>query len=198
MVIKPKDKPHYVNNKKFSFAVVDYVNSVKLAESEGREPPKVTNYIAECFLKISEGLSHKSNFIRYTYREEMVMDAVENCLKAIYNYDIEAATRTGAPNAFAYFTQICYYAFLRRIAKEKKQQEVKFKYIENASIEDFIHYDASMAGEAHEVERMFVDELRDRIDKIRDVDPRVKEFAKEEKEREKEAKKKGLELFMGG
>ena len=195
--IKPKDKPHYVNNRQFSYAVVDYVNSVLLAESENREPPKVTNYIAECFLKIAEGLSHKSNFIRYTYREEMVMDAVENCLRAIHNYDIEAATRTGLPNAFAYFTQICYYAFLRRIAKEKKQQDVKFKYIETAGIEDFIHYDASMAGDMHEVERMFVDELRDRIDKIRDVDSRVKDFAKIEKDREKEMKKKGLELFIG-
>ena len=195
--IKPKDKPHYVNNRQFSYAVVDYVNSALLAESENREPPKVTNYIAECFLKIAEGLSHKSNFIRYTYREEMVMDAVENCLRAIHNYDIEAATRTGLPNAFAYFTQICYYAFLRRIAKEKKQQDVKFKYIETAGIEDFIHYDASMAGDMHEVERMFVDELRDRIDKIRDVDSRVKDFAKIEKDREKEMKKKGLELFIG-
>ena len=195
--IKPKDKPHYVNNRQFSYAVVDYVNSVLLAESENREVPKVTNYIAECFLKIAEGLSHKSNFIRYTYREEMVMDAVENCLRAIHNYNIEAATRTRLPNAFAYFTQICYYAFLRRIAKEKKQQDVKFKYIETAVIEDFIHYDASMAGDMHEVERMFVDELRDRIDKIRNVDSRVKDFAKIEKDREKEMKKKGLELFMG-
>jgi hypothetical protein len=196
--IKPKDKPHYVNNREFSYAVVDYVKSVTLAESEAREPPKVTNYIATCFLKIAEGLSHKSNFIRYTYREEMVMDAVENCLKAIHNYNIEAATRTGNPNAFAYFTQICYYAFLRRIAKEKKQQDVKFKYIETAGLEDFIHYDPSMQGASHAVERMFVDELRDRIDKIRTVDTKVKDFAKEEKQKIKEAKKDGLELFMGG
>ena len=196
--IKPKDKPHYVNNREFSYAVVDYVKSVQLAESEGKEPPKVTDYIATCFLKISEGLSHKSNFIRYTYREEMVMDAVENCLKAIHNYNIEAATRTGNPNAFPYFTQICYYAFLRRITKEKKQQDVKFKYIETAGLEDFIHYDASMSSDSHAVERMFVDELRDRIDKVRDVDVKGKDFAKEEKEKIKEMNKKGLELFMGG
>ena len=195
MAIKPKDKPHYVNNREFSLAVVDYVNSVKLAESENREPPKVTNYIAECFLKISEGLSHKSNFIRYTYREEMVMDAVENCLKAIHNYDIEAATRTGNPNAFAYFTQICYYAFLRRIAKEKKQQDVKFKYIERAGIEELVSYGEGETSQA--VERMFVDDLRSRIDKVRHADSVIKDFAKDEKNREKEAKKKGLELFMG-
>ena len=115
--IKPKNKPHYVNNREFSYSVVDYVKKVNAAQDSGEPLPIVPDYIAECFLKISEGLSHKSNFIRYTYREEMVMDAVENCLKAITNYNIEAATRTGNPNAFAYFTQICYYAFLRRIAK---------------------------------------------------------------------------------
>lgn len=195
MAVKPKDRPHYVNNREFSHAVVDYVNSVKLAESENRTPPKVTNYIASCFLKIAEGLSHKSNFIRYTYREEMVMDAVENCLKAIHNYDIDAATRTGNPNAFAYFTQICYYAFLRRIAKEKRQQDVKFKYIERAGIEELVSYGEGETSQA--VERMFVDDLRSRIDKVRHADSVIKDFAKEEKAAEKEAKKKGLELFMG-
>jgi hypothetical protein len=195
--VKPKDKPHYVNNREFSLAVVEYVKSVTVAKGEDKEIPKVPNYVATCFLKISEGLSHKSNFIRYTYREEMVMDGVENCLKAINNYNIDAATRTGNPNAFAYFTQICYYAFLRRIAKEKKQQDLKFKYIETSGIEDFIHYDSQDASSRHEVERMFVDDLRDRIDKIRTQDSKVKEFAAEEKEKIKENKKKGLELFMG-
>lgn len=195
--MKPKNKPHYVNNREFSLAVVEYVKTVRAAESSGEEIPKVTNYIAECFLKIAEGLSHKSNFIRYTYREEMVMDAVENCLKAVLNYNIEAATRTGNPNAFAYFTQICYYAFLRRIAKEKKQQDVKFKFIEKAGIEDLIHYDENMAGDTHASERMFVDDLRERIGKVRDTDSALKEFAHEEKKAERESKKKGLELFMG-
>ena len=112
---------HYVNNKEFSQAVVDYVKTTDAAKAAGQESPIVPDYIARCFLRIGEGLSHKQNFIRYSYREEMVMDAVENCLKAINNYDVEAATRSGNPNAFAYFTQISWYAFLRRIAKEKKQ-----------------------------------------------------------------------------
>jgi hypothetical protein len=91
--VKPKEKPHYVNNKEFSQAVVDYCTTVQEARDQKESTPVVTDYIATCFLKIAEGLSHKSNFVRYTYREEMVMDAVENCLKAIENYDIEAATR---------------------------------------------------------------------------------------------------------
>jgi len=192
--IKPKDKPHYVNNKEFSYSVVDYVKSVNEAKDQNKAVPKVTDYIATCFLKIAEGLSHKSNFIRYTYREEMVMDAVENCLKAIMNYNIEAATRTGNPNAFAYFTQICYYAFLRRIAKEKKQQDLKFKFIEQSGIEEFIQMDAENPM-VDAVERAFVDDLKDRIQRVRQTDDQIKEFAKEEKVKEK--KRKGVELFMG-
>jgi len=112
MKVKPKDKPHYVNNKEFSQSVVDYVNLVTEARENDNDDPKITEYIGSCFLKIAEGLSRKPNFIGYTYREEMVMDGVENCIKAIMNYDVEKATRTGLPNAFAYFTQIVWYAFL--------------------------------------------------------------------------------------
>lgn len=192
--IKPKDKPHYVNNREFSLTVVEYVKLVNAAVAGNTKLPIVPDYIAQCFLKISEGLSHKSNFIRYTYREEMVMDAVENCLKAITNYNIETATRTGNPNAFAYFTQICYYAFLRRIAKEKKQQDIKFRWIEKAGIEDFVTYGEGDIGGSHHTERAFVDTLRGRIDKIKETDTQIKDFAKKEKV---ERKIKGLELFMG-
>ena len=108
---KAKKKAHYINNKEFSLAVVEYVKTANVAKSKNKPVPKVTDYIARCFIKIAEGLSHRPNFVRYTYREEMVMDAVENCLRAIGNYKIETATRTGKPNAFSYFTQICYFAF---------------------------------------------------------------------------------------
>ena len=175
---------HYVNNAEFSQAVVDYVTVLQEAKKEERQLPVVPDYIASCFLRIAEGLSHKSNFIRYTYREEMVMDAVENCLKAIENYDISAATRTGKPNAFAYFTQITWYAFLRRIAKEKKQQDIKLKYLTKSGIENFI--DNELGDEmSQQFVGAFVDTLRDRIEKVRHVDAEVKEFVKEEKKRKR-------------
>jgi len=181
-----KESVHYVNNAQFSQAVVDYVTIVNEHKDNGKEPPKIPNYIAQCFLRIAEGLSHKHNFIRYTYREEMVMDAVENCLKAIYNYNLEYATRTGKPNAFAYFTQITWYAFLRRISKEKKQQDIKLKYLSSASIEDFVDgYEASDEGAA--AITSYVDTLRERIDRVKDHDQKVKEFAKEEKKKKKRA-----------
>ena len=175
---------HYVNNAEFSQAVVDYVTVLQEAKKEEQQLPVVPDYIASCFLRIAEGLSHKANFIRYTYREEMVMDAVENCLKAIENYDISAATRTGKPNAFAYFTQITWYAFLRRIAKEKKQQDIKLKYLTKSGIENFI--DNELGDEmSQQVVGAFVDTLRDRIEKVRHVDAEVKEFVKEEKKKKR-------------
>ena len=179
-----KESVHYVNNADFSQAVVDYVKLVNKAKDSGETQPIIPDYIAQCFLRIAEGLSHKHNFIRYTYREEMVMDAVENCLKAIYNYNIETATRTGKPNAFAYFTQITWYAFLRRISKEKKQQDIKMKYLSRASIEDFV--DTMEGSEENSISvNHYVDVLRDRIDKVKDQDREIKDFAKEEKKRKK-------------
>lgn len=187
--LKPKEKPHYVNNRDFSDAVNEYVISLNEAKEKGESLPIVPNYIAECFLKICEGLSHKPNFIRYTYRDEMVMDAVENCLKAIDNYNIEAATRTSRPNAFAYFTQIAWYAFLRRIAKEKKQFDVKIKYMSEATFEDFVTGDSSNTDGEY-----FVEELRGRIDAIKHNDALIKEYAKEERRRKKREKKVDSDL----
>ena len=176
-----KQSIHYVNNATFSQAVVDYVSHVEKCKKEKESLPKVPDYIAQCFLRIAEGLSHKANFIRYTYREEMVMDAVENCLKAISNYNLEAATRTGKPNAFAYFTQITWFAFLRRITKEKKQQDIKLKYLTKSGIESFIDTgsEAAAAGQASH----FVDTLKDRIARVRSSDTEIKEYVKQEKKK---------------
>lgn len=184
---EPKARPHYVDNKKFGKALEEYAENVNKAKAENKTIPIVPNYIADCFLKIAEGLSHKVNFIRYTYREEMVMDAVENCLRAITNYNPNAATRTGTQNAFSYFTQICFFAFLRRIEKEKKQQDIKWKFIEQCGIEEFI---ANVEGDDTHGEQAFIDSLRERIGKIREKDAAIKDFAKKEKQN------KSLELFM--
>jgi len=184
MAPRKKQNAHYVNNADFSQAVVDYVTEANKARNDKVEVPKVPDYVAQCFLRIAEGLSHKSNFSRYTYREEMVMDAVENCLKAINNYNLEAATRTGKPNAFAYFTQISWFAFLRRIAKEKKQQDVKLRYLEKSGIENFVDLDLADEAAGNVIET-FVDGLRDRIDKIKHTDNVINTLYKEEKKRKR-------------
>lgn len=194
--MKPKEKPHYVNNAQFSQAVVDYVKTVREAKKEERQLPIVTDYIAQCFLKICEGLSHKANFVRYTYREEMVMDAVENCLKAIENYDIDKATRTGKPNAFAYFTQIAWYAFLRRIEKEKKQQDIRLKYISESGLDTILESEGDN-DEAIRQTQAFVDELRERIDLVKDSDRHIKQYGEKQKKRRRRRVDSDLSDFLG-
>lgn len=175
--MQPKERPHYVNNAEFSQAVVEYVRSVNEANEKGEQVPVMPRYVAECFLKIATGLSHATNFVRYTYREEMVMDAVENCLRAVKNYDIDAATRKGKPNAFGYFTQISWYAFIRRITKEKKQQDIKLKYLAESGLEEFMvdpHEDPQVAKAV----QSFVDNLRRRIDDVKDKDQKIQQYKK--------------------
>jgi len=121
---------HYVNNAEFLEAMKEWKDKCKEAEELGEPQPPVSNYIGECFLKIANHLSYRPNFINYTYREEMISDGIENCLQYASNFNPEKSK-----NPFAYFTQIIYYAFIRRIQKEKKQQHVKHKIIENMSID---------------------------------------------------------------
>ena len=129
-ISKAKLKPHYVDNKKFLQAMIEYREKVQKAEDKKRTKPIVTNYIGECFLKIANHLSYRPNFINYTYRDDMISDGIENCLQYMRNFNPEKSS-----NPFAYFTQIIYYAFIRRIQKEKKQQDVKAKLIATSGSE---------------------------------------------------------------
>ena len=137
------NKAHYVNNKEFLQAMKDWKAKCEQAKKEGRNrPPPISNYIGDCFLKIANRLSYRPNFINYTYREEMISDGIENCLQYVHNFNPDKSD-----NPFAYFTQIIYYAFLRRIQKEKKQLEIKTKIIEKTGFEEVMTVDDSaMAG----------------------------------------------------
>ena len=118
---------HYVNNKEFLAALIEYRNKVADAKERGLDKPPIPNYIGECFLKIANHLSFKPNFVNYMFKDDMICDGIENCVQYIHNFNPEKSQ-----NPFAYFTQIIHYAFLRRIQKEKKQMEIKNKIIEKS------------------------------------------------------------------
>ena len=130
---KRKSTAHYVDNKVFLQAMKDWREQCEEAEQMGEEKPRVSNYIGECFLKIANGLSHKPNFMNYTFKDDMVSDGIENCLQYIHNFNPEKSK-----NPFAYFTQIIYYAFIRRIQREKKQTHVKHRLIEKVDYRAFV------------------------------------------------------------
>ena len=172
-----KKSVHYVDNAKFLEAMKEWKEKCKDAEEAGDDPPRITDYIGECFLKIANGLSYRPNFINYTYKQEMISDGIENCLQYIHNFDPEKSK-----NPFTYFTQIIYYAFIRRIQKEKKQSHIKNKMIEKRSYESY----TTMEGD-------------DRLYQIGGFDPDLMlpdEDVYKPKKKEKVQKTEGLENFM--
>ena len=167
-----KKSVHYVDNKKFLQAMIDWRETWPDEENI----PPVTNYIGECFLKIATHLSYRPNFINYTYRDEMISDGIENCLQYVKNFIPEKSK-----NPFAYFTQIIYYAFLRRIAKEKKQSHIKNKMIEREAYNSF----TTMEGDSNTYQ----------IDNI-DLTAFLPEEDVYKPKKKQSTKKKGLEVFM--
>ena len=133
MATEKKKKVHYVDNKAFLAAIVERKEQIKEAEAGDEPKPRISNYLGECILKIANHLSYRPNFINYTYRDEMISDGIENSLQYIDNFDPEKSK-----NPFAYFTQIIYFAFIRRITKEKKQQKIKDKLLKRSNISDMI------------------------------------------------------------
>lgn len=120
---------HYVDNKQLFQVIVEYKASVAEAKANDKSKPIIPNYVGECILLIARRLSTKPNFVNYSYRDEMISDGIENCISYFDNFDPEKST-----NPFAYFTQIIYFAFLRRIQKEKKQTYIKHKTTENSML----------------------------------------------------------------
>ena len=175
-----KKTNHYINNADFLQALINYKEQCKIAKKEKKEPPPIPNYIGECFMKIAEGLSHKPNFINYTYRDEMISDGIENCLMYFDNFNPDKSK-----NPFAYFTQIIYYAFLRRIQKEKKQLYVKYKATEQIGILD--EFEILELEDGQTIQFELYDNIAEFIETYEDV-----------KKKKKEVKKpKGIEKFLG-
>lgn len=168
---------NYINNKEFYAHLVEYKAKCKEAEANGDPIPRITETIGSAFLMIANKLSTKANFSGYTYKDEMVSDALENCIVAVHSFDPDKSK-----NPFAYFTQIIWYAFLRRIEKEKKQTYVKYKALETLVIDADVENDDNFKGFDIENEKM-----RPIIDKF--------EQPSEKKSKSKKKEKKGLELF---
>ena len=154
---------HYVDNKKFLQALVEYKKEVLAAKEEGKEQPRVPNYIGDCFIKIATHLSYKSNFINYSFKDDMISDGIENCLTAVAKFDPDKSS-----NPFAYYTQIIYFAFLRRIQKEKKLLATKYKMIENIDIDTII----TQEHDVGEFSNQFLDYLKRQMDQV-DIDKRI-------------------------
>jgi hypothetical protein len=133
-----KKSAHYVDNKKFSAAVIEYTVQAEKAEEAGLPIPQMSDYIGKSMLDLCEGISRKPNFIRYTYRDEMVGSAIERCFKSIMNFNKNAATRGGKPNAHAYFSQCAYWTMVQYIQAQEKEVDFRLTLITNSGLDSFV------------------------------------------------------------
>ena len=157
-IIDSKPVPvHYVDNKKFLEALNEYRAQVLEAKEKGLEKPIVSRYLGECFIKIATHLSYKANFINYTFKDDMISDGIENCLTAVEKFDPSRSS-----NPFAYYTQIIYFAFIRRIQKEKKQTATKYKMLENIDIDQIV----TQSEDNHEMVNHLLEMVRRQSDLI--------------------------------
>ena len=178
-------KEHYVNNKEFLQAMIEYRKMVNKAKREKKPKPPVTDYIGSCFLKIANHLSYRPNFINYTFRDDMISDGIENCLQYLDNFNPKTSN-----NPFAYFTQIIYYAFVRRIQKEKKQVTIKNRLITESNYDDM----TLQPGEDKEFKNQFTEFLKKNMpveeqQKIADINAK-------KKKRKSRTSKSNLEYFI--
>ena len=196
--VDSENPDHYINNKEFLKCLIDYQADIKKCKKEGKDKPYVSDYIAMCFLQIAQRLSYRPNFINYTYKDDMISDGLENCLAYMHNFNPEKST-----NPFAYFTQIIYYAFLRRIQKEKKQQYIKYKVFTDQKTEieeeheklsnDFVNEKGSADFHIHIKE--FIDEM-ERKEKEKKHKRELKKAEREGKTKKNQESKTNLDLFM--
>ena len=183
---RKKENTHYVDNKKFLEAMIEYRDKCEKAKKRNRKKPDVTNYIGECFLKIANHLSYRPNFINYTFRDDMISDGLENCLQYLDNFNPKTSN-----NPFAYFTQIIYYAFVRRIQKEKKQITIKQRMIQESNYDDL----ALQPGEDREFKNQFTEFLKKNMP-VEEQQKIADDLAKKKKKRKKKTKS-SLDYFMG-
>tara|TARA_B100000586_G_scaffold91154_1_gene64932 strand:+ start:949 stop:1524 length:576 start_codon:yes stop_codon:yes gene_type:complete len=180
-------KAHYVDNALFLEAMIEYKKQWQISKDNDEELPIISEYLGSVFLKIAQRLSFRPNFINYAFKNDMISDGIENCLHYIHNFNPEKSS-----NPFAYFTQIIYYAFIRRIQKEKKQLYIKYKSMQNYEISpeyvEYMNYDEDFKTSTdfkNSDFRVVVDEFVDNFEKSK------------KKKAAKKAEPTTLELFMG-
>lgn len=179
-----KQTTHYVNNKTLLEHMIVYREKVEHSKKNGTNKPPIPDYVGKALMLIANRLSHKPNFSSYSYKDEMISDGIENCIMYIDNFD-----PSKSKNPFAYFTQIIHFAFIRRIQKEKKQQYIKIKNMQNSFVFSELadHLDGHESDTGGHQSSMFDNEITGEF---------VKSFEAFMDKKKKPPKKEGIENFI--
>jgi Sigma-70 region 2 len=173
--VKKKRAPrHYVNNGQLYEELVAFKEKCLKAREEGKPEPRLSNYVGQCILLICQRIGTRPNFSGYSYRDEMVDDAIENCVAAISSFD---PAKSNHP--FNYLSTVAMNAMIRRIQKEKRETYMKHKTMQMMA--------THLEGGAE-----LADERSQRV--VSDFETKLAE--KKAKDAEKAAVKRGLENFI--
>lgn len=184
--MKQKKVPvHYVDNKKFYEEIMEHKKKVEIAREKGIEEPRLSNYIGECIYKIAKNLSNKPCFMNYSFKDEMISDGIENCIMYFKDYDPNKTQ-----NPFAYFTQIIFYAFLRRIGKEEKNRYTIYKNFQHVIIHGDNEF-GQFSGKEMADDVSFTPKMYDNINEFMDKFEKKEEIKKQKRKQMKE----GLQKF---
>jgi hypothetical protein len=132
---KTVENQHYIDHVEFTQEMTIYRQECQDAQEAEEPKPPISEAVGLKFLLLAENLSNWHKFRGYTFRDELVGDAIENMIRYAHNFDPAKVGKTGA---FSYFTQISYYAFLRRIEKEEKQYRTKVKWVQSFAVLDML------------------------------------------------------------
>src|SRR6185312_3786473 len=157
-------KRNYIDNDKLDKELIQYVNQCNLAKSQGIVAhsdnwPRINDYLADSINKLVTHMSYNGSFISYTYKEEMIGNAIINVLKYLHTYDYTRVGKEGQPRrAFAWLSMIVWRSFLQTIDEEKTQTYIKFKLIDEGSYLDEYSTQDTDSGNYNNT---YIDFLRD-------------------------------------
>lgn len=136
-------KDFYVSNRRLYEEYIKWYAAIEVAKEEGIEEPQIPDFIVDAMMKISRRLSYKPNFINYSFKEDMISDALYDCVRFAKKFKISYTSKDGPikdGNPFSYITTICFNAFLRRIDKEKTEKYVKAMIVAESPDNDFLEH----------------------------------------------------------
>lgn len=135
----PRVTVNYLDKEEFRQALSDYKT---LCEKHAPEIPQVPEQIGKYIVLIATNLARRPNFSGYSWRDDMIGDAIETCIKYVRKFDPDRGT-----SPLAYFSQVCWYCFIGRITSEKKQSKIKRELVRYANFESFSLQDHDDGGE---------------------------------------------------
>ncbi|MGH7743869.1 MAG: hypothetical protein ACREQ5_03500, partial [Candidatus Dormibacteria bacterium] len=181
---------YYIDKPTFLAKIVEYKKVCREAKKAKKPKPPITTYLATCIMHIAENLSHSPKYVGWTFRDLMVADAVENCIRYFDNFDPNHVKK----NPFGYFTQCCVYAFWRRCFIERREQYTKYKIAQQSgTLDDMVSQENDDNGGDVIQQQLLYDNISEFIKRFEDD---LKKARDKSKANTKERTKAKLEAFM--